>query len=35
LQSPGEMINWCSRWDREFGFNMLELYPEFSGIGNV
>jgi hypothetical protein len=36
LQSPvSEMINWCSRWDREFGFDMLELYPEFSGIGNV
>jgi sulfatase maturation enzyme AslB (radical SAM superfamily) len=36
LQSPvSEMINWCSRWDQEFGFDMLELYPEFSGIGNV
>jgi sulfatase maturation enzyme AslB (radical SAM superfamily) len=24
-----ELTDWCDRWDREFGFNLLELYPEF------
>lgn len=24
-----ELADWCDRWDREFGFNLLELYPEF------
>jgi len=30
-----EMIDWCNRWDQEFRFDMLELYPEFLGIENV
>jgi sulfatase maturation enzyme AslB (radical SAM superfamily) len=24
-----DMIHWCNRWDQEFGFSILELYPEF------
>jgi sulfatase maturation enzyme AslB (radical SAM superfamily) len=27
-----ELFLWCSRWDREFGFNMLALYPEFKEL---
>lgn len=28
---PGmpELLSWCDRWDQEFGFDLLELYPEF------
>lgn len=27
-----EMIEWCNRWDQEFGFNILEFYPEFKEL---
>lgn len=27
-----EMVAWCQRWDRVYGYNAKELYPEFSTI---
>lgn len=29
-----EMFDLCNRWDKEFGFNVLELYPEFKDLYN-
>jgi sulfatase maturation enzyme AslB (radical SAM superfamily) len=30
--NKSELMFWCNRWDQEFGFNMLKLYPEFNEI---
>lgn len=27
-----DLISWCKRWDKEFGFDMLDLYPEFADL---
>ena len=32
VEGISELMQWCQRWDQEFGFDMLELYPEFKGI---
>jgi len=27
-----DMLRWCNRWDNEFGFNIINMYPEFKDI---
>ena len=26
------MVAWCQKWDRVYGYNACELYPEFQEI---
>jgi len=30
--ATAELLHWCQRWDKEFGFDMFELYPEFKDL---
>jgi len=27
-----QMVNWCQRWDKIYGYNAVELYPELADI---
>ena len=30
-----DLFSWCKKWDQEFGFDMLEFYPEFAGLNET